>query len=171
MVVAGKRRFTLFPPEQVANLYIGPLDLTPAGQPVSMVNMLQPDLVAHPNYPQAYAAALSVELEPGDAIYIPTPWWHHVQSLSQFNVLVNYWWSDTYVASALPFPMLLHALLSFKHMSEGQQHAWRQLLKHYLFAENGDPAAHLPAQARGVLGELTPQLAQGIHQWLANQLK
>lgn len=171
VVVAGKRRFTLFPPEQVANLYIGPLDLTPAGQPVSMVNMLQPDLVAHPNYPQAYAAALSVELEPGDAIYIPTPWWHHVQSLSQFNVLVNYWWSDTYVASALPFPMLLHALLSFKHMSEGQQHAWRQLLKHYLFAENGDPAAHLPAQARGVLGELTPQLAQGLHQWLANQLK
>jgi hypothetical protein len=33
VVVAGKRRFTFFPPEQVSNLYIGRLDLTPAGQP------------------------------------------------------------------------------------------------------------------------------------------
>nr|WP_245217575.1 cupin-like domain-containing protein [Rheinheimera maricola] len=171
VVVAGKRRFTLFPPEQVANLYIGPLDLTPAGQPVSMVNMLAPDLIAHPNYPKAYAVALSVELEPGDAIYIPTPWWHHVQSLSAFNALVNYWWSDTYVAGALPFPMLLHGLLSLKHMPVAQQQAWQQLLRHYLLAENGDPAAHLPQHAKGILGEMTPQLAHGIHQWLANQLK
>jgi hypothetical protein len=171
VVVAGKRRFTLFPPQQVANLYIGPLDLTPAGQPVSLVNMLQPDLTAHPNYPKAYAAAMSVELQPGDAIYIPTPWWHHVQSLSAFNVLVNYWWSDTYVAGALPFPMLLHGLLSLKHMPPAQQQAWQQLLRHYLLGENGDPAAHLPAQAKGILGEMTPQLAQGLQRWLAAQLK
>ena len=46
-MVAGRRRFTLFPPEQVANLYIGPLDLTPAGQPVSLVDQAQPDLVRH----------------------------------------------------------------------------------------------------------------------------
>lgn len=171
VVAAGKRRFTLFPPEQIANLYIGPLDFTPAGQPVSLVNMLKPDLTAHPNYAKAYAAGLSVELEPGDAIYIPTPWWHHVQSLSGFNVLINYWWSDTYVAGALPLPMLLHGLLSLKHMPPAQQQAWQQFIRHYLLAENGDPGAHLPEQAKGILGELTPQLAQGINRWLAAQIK
>ncbi|WP_213998799.1 cupin-like domain-containing protein [Arsukibacterium sp.] len=169
VVAAGKRRFTLFPPEQVANLYVGPLDLTPAGQPISMVNLQQPDLQAHPLYANAYQAGLSVELDAGDAIYIPSPWWHSVTSLSDFNVLVNYWWSNAYVASALPLPMLLHAIQAFNHMSSGERQAWQHMLQHYLFKPE-HPLAHIPENARGVQGNLTPQLAQGLHQWLAAQL-
>lgn len=169
VVAAGKRRFTLFPPEQVANLYVGPLDLTPAGQPISMVNLQQPDLQAHPLYANAYQAGLSVELDAGDAIYIPSPWWHSVTSLSDFNVLVNYWWSNAYVASALPLPMLLHAIQAFNHMPPAEQQAWQQMLQHYLFNPE-HPLAHIPENARGVQGKPTAQLTQGLHQWLAAQL-
>jgi hypothetical protein len=91
-VVAGRRRFTLFPPEQIANLYIGPLDYAPTGVPMSLVSLHAPDLVRFPRFKEAVAVAVTAELGPGDAIFIPPLWWHHVESLEPFNLLVNYWW-------------------------------------------------------------------------------
>src|SRR5690606_38352795 len=35
-VVAGRRRFTLYSPELIGDLYVGPLDRTMAGQPVAL---------------------------------------------------------------------------------------------------------------------------------------
>lgn len=171
VVAAGKRRFTLFPPEQTQNLYVGPLDYTPAGQPISLVDMHNPDLQKHPRYAEAYEHALSVELSPGDAIFIPTPWWHHVESLSSFNVLVNYWWSNNQAASQLPFPMLMHGLQALKTMHPEQKHAWQHLIKHYLLEEFGDPSEHMPEQAKGILGEPNPKISKMIHQWLAGQIR
>ena len=49
-VVAGRRRFTLFPPEQIANLYIGPLDYAPTGAPMSLVSLHEPDLERFPRF-------------------------------------------------------------------------------------------------------------------------
>jgi len=45
-VVGGRRRFTpiSFRPDQIRNLYVGPLDLTPAGQPITLVDIRNPDL-------------------------------------------------------------------------------------------------------------------------------
>jgi hypothetical protein len=51
--VAGRRRFTLIPPEQTKNLYVGPLDFTPAGQPVSMVDLEAPGPGRYPNFADA----------------------------------------------------------------------------------------------------------------------
>ncbi|MFT7287466.1 MAG: hypothetical protein ACI87W_001580, partial [Halieaceae bacterium] len=93
-VVAGRRRFTVFPPEQIANLYVGPLDLTPAGQAISLVDLNNPDFERFPRFAEALASARTVELDPGDAIYIPSIWWHAVEGLDNFNILVNHWWQE-----------------------------------------------------------------------------
>ena len=54
----------------MANLYPGPLENTPAGAVVSMVDFDDPDLERFPRFPQAMAEAWVADLEPGDAIYI-----------------------------------------------------------------------------------------------------
>jgi len=156
-VVSGRRRFTLFPPEQVANLYIGPLEYTPAGAPVSMVSLENPDFQRFPRFREALAAAQVAELEPGDAIFIPALWWHHVVSLDVVNVLVNYWWEESPGTSARISPVhsLLHSLLSMRHLPAEQRQAWGRIFSYFLFDPQQDPAGHIPEQRRGVLGPLS----------------
>lgn len=98
VVVAGRRRFTLFPPESVDNLYMGPDHPTPAGTPVSMVHVTAPDFERYPRFAEAMKVAQVAELTPGDAIFIPRDWYHHVEALERFNMLVNYWWQGTEMA-------------------------------------------------------------------------
>lgn len=170
VVAAGRRRFTLFPPEQVKNLYIGRLDLTPAGQPISLADPKAPDFERFPKFREALQAAFSVELSAGDAIYIPTPWWHHVESLDRLNVLVNYWWDGAPAASALPFTSLIHAIQAFRHLPAAERTAWKALVDYYAFETDGNPAEHLAPHDPGILAPMTPQLARHIHQWLAAEL-
>ena len=92
VVAAGRRRFTLFPPSAEPDLYLGPHDPTPAGARISMVHVTAPDLDRFPRYTSALEVAQVAELSPGDAIFIPRDWFHHVEALERFNVLVNYWW-------------------------------------------------------------------------------
>lgn len=158
IVVAGRRRFTLFPPDQIANLYAGPFELTPAGTPVSLLNVSEPDLDRFPNYAKAAATALTAELEPGDAIYIPYHWWHAVDSLEPFNLFVNYWWNEGRDGLGRPYDALMYALFALKHLPPEQRDVWRIIFDHYVFEANGDPGAHLPPHARGVLGAPTPKL-------------
>ena len=72
---------------------MGPLDFTLAGQPVSMVQLDEPDFARYPKFREALAAGCTADLEPGDALYIPYMWWHHVRMTGPFNVLVNFWWA------------------------------------------------------------------------------
>ena len=69
-VVAGRRRWTLFPPEQLKNLYVGPLEFTLAGQPTSLVDIDAPDLKTYPRFAEALKVARRAELGPGDALYM-----------------------------------------------------------------------------------------------------
>lgn len=156
--LAGRRRFTLFPPEQLANLYAGPFELTPAGTPVSMVDPLAPDLERYPRFAEAWASAQQAVLEPGDALYIPYTWWHGVEALEPVSILVNYWWNEAPPGIAGGYDALLHALFAYRHLPERERKRWRTILDHYVFEANGDPAAHLPDHARGILGPASPQL-------------
>jgi hypothetical protein len=153
VVVAGRRRFTLFPPEQIANLYPGPFELTPAGTPVSLVDPTAPDLERFPRYAAALETAQTATLAPGDAIYIPYHWWHGVESLEPVNMLVNYWWSEARPGLGNPYDALLYALYALHHLPDEQRAVWRMLFDHYVFGD--EAAAHLPEPARGVLGDPT----------------
>lgn len=169
-VAAGRRRFTLFPPDQIHNLYVGPLDRTVAGQPTSMVELNAPDFERFPRFREALAAAQTAELEPGDAIYIPALWWHQVEATAPFNALVNYWWNDSPDAAAR-FDAMVHAAMAIGHLSAERRAAWEAMFDTFVFRHHGDPVAHLAPEHRSVLGAPTPQLRQYIKAYLARGLQ
>lgn len=169
-VVAGRRRFTLFPPDQVGNLYIGPLDLTPAGQPISLVDIANPDLDRFPRFAQALAHAHTVELMPGDAIFIPSQWWHSVEALEPVSALVNFWWRQSPAHMDTPMNTLMLALLSLRDLPPAQREAWRALFDHYIFDADEHTAAHIPPNAQGVLAPITQDRARHLRSVLLNRL-
>jgi hypothetical protein len=169
-VVSGRRRFTLFPTDEVGNLYIGPLDRTPAGQPTSLVDLAAPDFERFPGFRDALKKARTAELSPGDAIYIPALWWHGVEATGPLNVLVNYWWQDEPSDADSPLHAIAHGLLSVGHLSDRKRDRWRKLFDHYVFRANGDPVGHIPEPARGVLGKSTSELRQLIGRFLVQKL-
>ena len=169
-VVGGKRRFTMFPPDQISNLYPGPLDRTPAGQPVSLVDVRHPDLARFPRYAEALQAAEVAELSPGDAVYIPALWWHNVEGLEDFNVLVNYWWREVPEYFDSPSMSLLHCLLTVKSLPPEQRRGWKAVFDYLIFQPDSTALEHLPPETRGLFGELTEANADRIRALLLKSL-
>jgi hypothetical protein len=168
-VVSGKRRFTLFAPEQVANLYIGPLDFNMAGQPASLVDFANPDFERFPRFHEALAAAHVFDLEPGDALFIPALWWHHVEAFGPFNLLVNYWWQGAGDGPA--FESMILGLLGIRDRSPAEREAWRSFFEHYVFGEDAaNSADHIPAHARGVLGPPSDERKQKMMSFVMARL-
>jgi Cupin-like domain len=169
-VAVGRRRFTLFPPEQFRNLYLGPIDNTPAGRAVSMVDLQAPDFAKYPRFSEALSHAQVAELGPGDALYIPSMWYHHVEGLDPFNVLVNYWWRETPRFLGQPQDALNHAILSIRDLPDDQKAHWRELFEYYVFGDAAQAGEHIPEDARSVLGPMTAESAGRIRAFLLRQL-
>ncbi|MFD1951713.1 cupin-like domain-containing protein [Sphingomonas arantia] len=169
-VVAGTRRFTLFPPDQVANLYPGPLEPTPGGQVVSLVDFRAPDLARFPDFAKAIETAQVAELGPGDAVVYPALWWHHVEALSGFNMMINYWWNDAPGFMDTPMNTLLHGLLSLRDRPAAEKAAWRAMFDYYVFGPADRPAAHLPEAARGDLAPLDTLSARRLRAKLLQRI-
>jgi hypothetical protein len=168
-VAAGHRRFTLFAPDQIGNLYMGPFHPTPAGTPISMAHVTAPDFERFPRFAAALDSALVADLEPGDAIYIPYQWYHHVEALDGLNVLVNYWWDEARTDAGSPWDAMMHGMMTLRTLPADQRRAWKAMFDQYVFLENGDPAEHLPPHAQGVLSATEPQdIAQMRRALIAN---
>jgi hypothetical protein len=61
--------------------------------------------------------------------------------------------------------------MDLRNLPPAQREAWRRIFDHYVFTAGEDVAGHIPAARRGVLGDISPQLAQEIRAFLASQLK
>ncbi|MEP6391700.1 MAG: cupin-like domain-containing protein [Halioglobus sp.] len=170
-VVAGRRRFTIFPPDQIGNLYVGPLDFTPAGQAISLVDFQSPDFQRYPRFQEALHNAFVVELEPGDALFLPSLWWHHVEALDPLNVLVNYWWRPVPSYMGDPMDVVIHALLSINALPSNQKRRWREMLDHYVFDDNPAKFSHIPESSLGILANLDETTAGQLRTLLRRKLE
>jgi len=168
--VVGKRKFTLFPPEQVHNLYPGSLELNPGGPAITMVDFDNPDFEKYPRYRDAIAAGQVAELEAGDAVFIPCMWWHQVEALSPFNVLINYWWNTYPKIRGQAMNVLYLALMSIRDRPEQEKQAWKHLFDYYIFNSNTQAGEHLPYETRGLLGEIDDTAARKLRSMLLQKL-
>jgi hypothetical protein len=168
--VAGKRKFTMFPPDQVANLYPGPLELNPGGPAITLVDFDNPDFEKFPRYRDAIPHGQIAELEPGDAVFIPCMWWHQVEALSSFNILINYWWNTFPKIRGQAMNVIYHALLSIRDRPEQEKQAWKHLLNYYVFDNNTQAGEYLPEATRGYLGTIDDDAARKLRSLLLQKL-
>ncbi len=169
-VVAGRRRYTLIPTHQVKNLYIGPLDFTLAGRPTSLVDFHNPDFEAFPKFREAMEHAEIADLEPGDAVYLPSVWIHHVETLSPFGAMVNFWWREAPEHMLSPYMTMLHSILTLRDLPAHEREAWRALFDLYVFQTEGPAMEHVPEHARGVWGQATPEQLRNLKAYLTKTL-
>ena len=85
--IRGRKRWVLFPPEDGDCLYPTRLPFEESSV-FSTVNILRPDLGKHHRFAQAQS--LVVTMQPGDVLFVPRHWWHHVQNLDD-AVSINTW--------------------------------------------------------------------------------
>ncbi|BBD99901.1 cupin-like domain-containing protein [Sphingobium amiense] len=154
-VVAGRRRFTVYPPDAIGDLYIGPIDHTLSGQPVSLADGAGEADPRYPRFALAKERAMAVELAPGDALYLPKLWWHQVEATEPLNILANYWWDGFSAGPDSPYAAMMLAMITLAERPAEERAAWRAFYDHYVFRERGHPLAHMPEAQHGVLGRLS----------------
>lgn len=167
--VAGRRRFTLFPPDAIGDLYVGPIDHTMAGQPVGLAVGSPPGDPQWPRFESWRDRALIADLAPGDALYLPKLWWHQVEATGDLNLLVNYWWDAHPSGPDDPFTAMLLAMTTIAERPPPERAAWRAFFDHYVFRPDRHPLDHLPPDKHGILGplgETRGRIRAMVMQWL-----
>lgn len=125
----GSKKIVLFPPTQTQNLYPFPI-ATHLWRGLklrawfSQLYPEQPDFESFPKFQQALAEKQEVILQPGEALFIPTGWWHEITALDDMVCSINRFWRvyptrraifnwprwRTHLASASAIPYILISL-------------------------------------------------------------
>lgn len=63
----------------------------------------------------------------------------------------------------------MHCILTFRSLPPAARAVWKTLLEHCVF-DDEDPAAHIPADRRGILGPLTPEQLAGLRETIRRYL-
>lgn len=171
--LVGERTFTLFPPEQVSNLYPGPLGMSPfGGQDLCMPDFRALDEARFPKAAVALANARQVRLTPGDVLYLPSMWWHHIEAHNSLNVLMPQWWRTSPEWLGRPEYALHHAVLSLRDLPKAQRQAWKALFDHFVFEQEEHVPDYLPPHARGLLASpMSEETARSLRTKLATRLQ
>jgi len=107
--VVGKKRFLLYHPSQTRYLY-------PGLKNFSDIDPLNPDLKKFPKFERA--RPLDLTLNAGEMLFIPTQWWHWVQS-DEFGITVLYNYPSPLRTWHFPRPglesLFMHAYLKWRY--------------------------------------------------------
>jgi tRNA wybutosine-synthesizing protein 4 len=155
--MVGVKRVVLFPPEQYGNLYM-------KGSSSRVTNIDVPDLARFPRFADALKHAMVVDLYPGDVLFIPANWFHHITAKTSciglnlfyhrygmrkelFDAKDLYGNKDPIPCTALRETLLRDVLKQFGDLQRGEQVPadYAQLALRQLIQDLEDAADDLPA--------------------------
>jgi lysine-specific demethylase 8 len=108
--LVGRKRVTLFAPADTRNLYRQPIFSRLPN--FSRVDAEAPDLNRFPRF--RHARPLTVQLEPGDLLYVPRRWWHQMRSLDR-SISLSTWWATGVVDLAVRAAMIWKRLRGLRY--------------------------------------------------------
>jgi hypothetical protein len=125
--VSGTKRFILVPPWETPNMHVYP-QIHPRNHK-SQVDFDHPNLAATPRYANV-TGALVAELKPGEVLYIPPYWWHHVRSHVRSVSLAS--WSQSGIYRVMRYGLYKRsfAMDDLPAASPMRRAAFRYLLLH-----------------------------------------
>ncbi|KAJ6661727.1 hypothetical protein lerEdw1_013249 [Lerista edwardsae] len=104
--IKGYKRCILFPPDQFECLYPYPVHHPCDRQ--SQVDFDNPDYEKFPNFQNV--VGYETVVGPGDVLYIPMYWWHHIESLLNggTTITVNFWYKGAPTPKRIEYPLKAH---------------------------------------------------------------
>lgn len=104
-MMEGSKRFICYKPG-LRGFYANAIhSKNPLG---SRVDAADPDLAVHPRF--RHATPIKFDLHAGELLYIPAFHWHHVESLSDLNVSINFIWLASLTTNLRNASQFAHAV-------------------------------------------------------------